>query len=65
MTINEYINKCRDIGIEVNYSSIARDIPCHFTYIAKIASGERIPSYKMARRIEQITDGKVKRTNWC
>lgn len=64
MTLYEYVNKCQEEGKKVSYSSIAREIPCHVTYIAKVANGTRMPSYAMARKIEQMTDGEVKRTNW-
>ena len=64
MTLPEYIRVAQDNGKEVTYASIARDIPCHFSYIGKIASGRKMPSYTMARRIEQVTDGAVPRTNW-
>lgn len=64
MTLQEYIKQQEDSGEIISYSEIARKIPCHVSYISKIANGERIPSYEMARRIEQITDGAVKRDNW-
>lgn len=64
MTLKEYIQLEKDAGRESSYSLIARDIPCHFTYIEKIANGRRRPSYDMARRIEIVTDGKVSRYNW-
>lgn len=64
MTLHEYVNMSQDKGENVSYASIAKDIPCHFSYISLIASGRRRPSYDMARRIEQVTNGAVKRTNW-
>lgn len=64
MTLPEYVDKYKNEGKEISYSSIAKLIPCHFSYIGKIANGTRMPSYAMARRIEQITNGEVKRTNW-
>lgn len=64
MTLQEYIELQKDKGEDASYSEIARKIPCHVSYISMIANGKRIPSYEMARRIEQITDGAVKRENW-
>lgn len=59
MQLKEYLS-----NNEITKSAFARDIPCHYTYIIKIIKGEKKPSYEMARRIEQITNGQVKRTNW-
>lgn len=64
MTINEYIDKKQNSGEKVNYSTIAEQVPCAPQYISMIANGKRRPSFIMARRIEQITNGQVPKTNW-
>ena len=64
MTIKEFITALQKQGEESSYSAIAREIPCHVSYIEKIANGKRRPSYDMARRIEQVTNGRVSRYNW-
>lgn len=64
MTLTEYVKKSQNEGKDVSFSSLARDIPCDITYLAKIARGDRNPSYRMACRIENITNGAVPRTNW-
>ena len=47
-----------------NLTQIASRIPCTREHISMIASGRRTPSYKMALRIEQVTKGMVKKSNW-
>ncbi len=64
MTLEEYVSQNIEKGLEISYSSIARDIPCAAAYISMIARGKRRPSYDMARRIEQATNGEVSRFNW-
>lgn len=64
MTLLEYINQKKSEGVDVSYSSIARDIPCAPAYISMVASGKRRPSYDMARRIDQVTNGEVPKENW-
>lgn len=64
MTINEYIDRKRNRGEYVNYSTLAALIPCAPQYISMIANGKRQPGYAMARRIEQVTNGEVSRRNW-
>lgn len=51
-------------GKEVSFSSIAKEIPCAPQYISMIANEKANPSYRMAQRIELITNGMVKLTNW-
>lgn len=38
-------------------------LPCSYSYPGMIIKG-LTPSYKMAKRIEQVTSGLVPRTNW-
>lgn len=64
MTINEYVQSRQNKGENVSYSSIAELVPCTPAYISMVANGKRRPSYFIARRIEQATNGEVKRTNW-
>lgn len=64
MTIKEYIEHMRNAGENVSLSSIAREIPCAPAYISMIANEKANPSYKMAARIEIVTNGLVKITNW-
>ena len=59
MTLKEYIEKNN-----TNQSQIAKLVPCTSQWINQIVTGDMVPSYKMARRIEQVTDGKVSRKNW-
>lgn len=64
MTIKEYIEWMNKKGEDINFSTIAEKIPCSPTYISKIANGKVNPGYRMAARIEQITDGMVTKANW-
>ena len=64
MTIKEYIDHQKEQGILVNFSTIAKEIPCAPAYISMIANGKANPSYRMAARIEIITNGMVSRKNW-
>lgn len=60
MTLKEYVKSYPDD----NLSQIARRIPCTQEYMSMVAAGKRTPSYKMACRIEQVTQGKVEKSNW-
>lgn len=64
MTLKEYIQLERSKGRDISYGTIAKDVPCHSSYIQKIADGKKIPTYAMARRIEIATNGAVSRYNW-
>jgi len=59
MNLKKYIE-----SNNINCSIVARLIPCAPQWISQIVSGKRTPSYKMARRIEQITGGEVSRKHW-
>ena len=48
----------------LTYTDIAKLIPCSQPYPGMIASGRAKPSWKMACRIEEISNGLVPRTNW-
>ena len=52
---------CRGSG--TTYSALARLIPCSVAYPAMIAKGTR-PSWTMACRIEEITNGDVSKDLW-
>ena len=52
---------CRGSG--VTFSALARLIPCSVAYPAMIAKGTR-PSWSMACRIEEITNGDVSKDLW-
>lgn len=64
MTLSEYVSQKQSEGLEISYSSIAKEIPCSRMYISMVANGQRRPTYDMARRIEQVTNGEVSRFNW-
>ena len=49
---------------EMDYSKLARLIPCSVSYPRLIAEGLARPSYEMAVRIEKVTMGCVPRTRW-
>lgn len=59
MSLREY---CEVAGM--SFSEFARRVPCSTSYPRMIAKGEAWPSYKMAKRIEALTDGIVPRTRW-
>lgn len=48
----------------LTYADIAELIPCSKTYPGMIARGKVTPGFKMACRIEEVTQGLVPRTNW-
>lgn len=45
-------------------SAFSRLIPCSVSLPGQWARGDATPSYRMACRVEQITDGMVPRTLW-
>lgn len=49
---------------ELSYSAFSRMLPCAVAYPRKLALGLARPSYELACRIEQVTDGAVPRTRW-
>jgi transcriptional regulator with XRE-family HTH domain len=59
MTIKEYV-----IAKNITLTSIADLIPCTPQYISMISAGKSNPSYKMAKRIEEVTNGEVEKENW-
>lgn len=60
MTLEEYIKTTPNMS----QNKFAKLIPCDRTHITHIIAGKRVPSYMMAKRIEQVTDGKVEKDNW-
>ena len=48
----------------LTFADIAELIPCSKPYPGMIARGKVRPGFKMACRIEEITNGLVPRTNW-
>lgn len=46
------------------YSALAKEVPCSQPYIGMIAKGKAHPSFKMALRLEKLTNGMVSRENW-
>lgn len=59
MTLNEYI-KSRGITQMI----MAEEIPCSQSLISQICNGKHKPSYRMARRISNVTNGYVGVENW-
>ena len=59
MSLREYIETSG-----ISYSEFARRVPCSTSYPRMIAKNEAWPSFKMAKRIEALTDGIVPRTRW-
>lgn len=49
---------------QTSYSAFSRQVPCSISYPRKLATGASWPSYRMACRIERLTDGVVPRTMW-
>ena len=49
---------------ETSYSAFSRLLPCSVGYPRQLARGLARPSFEMALRIEQVTDGAVPRTLW-
>lgn len=45
-------------------SAFARQVPCSVNYPGMWSRGVARPSYRMARRIEELTYGLVPTTNW-
>lgn len=60
MTLKEYLT----LHPEYSLSKIAREVPCTPQHIIMIANGKRKPSFDIAKKIEQITNGSVAITNW-
>jgi hypothetical protein len=48
----------------VSYAAFARLVPCSIAYPGMVARGDARPSYRMACRIEELTQGAVPRTRW-
>lgn len=59
MSLKEWLD-----ASELTYSAFARMLPCAVAYPRKLALGLARPSYELACRIEQVTDGAVPRTRW-
>jgi hypothetical protein len=48
----------------LTYSDVARLVPCSISYPRMWAHGLARPSYEMACRIEEVSEGLVRRTQW-
>lgn len=48
----------------MSFNELSKLIPCSQPYIGMMDSNKSTPSYNMACRIEQITNGLVPRTRW-
>lgn len=59
MSLQDYLE-----ATETSYSAFARLVPCSIGYPRMLAQGIAWPSYKMACRIEKVTNGAVPRTRW-
>lgn len=59
MTIKEYV-----AAKNITYSDLASLVPCTPQFISMLANDKANPSFRMAKRIEEITDGLVKKENW-
>lgn len=52
------------VAYSTSLNQLAKQIPCARQYLSNVSRGKEFPSYKMACRIESVTNGKVPRTNW-
>ena len=59
MTIKEYV-----MSKNINYSDLANLIPCTPQFVSMMANDKARPSFRMAKRIEEVTNGHVKKENW-
>lgn len=59
MTFEQWIK-----ASNLTYEAVARLIPCSSSYPHMLATGKASPSFRMACRIEAVTNGLVPRTNW-
>ncbi len=59
LSLTEYLEATGE-----TYSAFARRVPCSISYPRLLAHGLARPSYEMACRIEELTDGCVPRTRW-
>ncbi len=59
MTLSEW----KDIS-GLTWSEIAQLVPCSKPYPSMVDRGKAHPSFKMACRFEEISNGLVKRTAW-
>lgn len=59
LTLQEWLD-----ASDLTYSALARLIPCSTAYPRMMAQGLSRPSYEMARRIEEISGGAVRRELW-
>jgi plasmid maintenance system antidote protein VapI len=60
ISLQEYIQTTPKMSM----NKLAKLVPCSTAYIHHIINGKRVPSYKMAKRLEQVTEFKVSRENW-
>lgn len=51
-------------AVQMSYSAFAREVPCSTSYPRLLAQGHARPSYEMAQRIEDLTNGTVTRELW-
>jgi len=49
---------------KIRETELAALIPCDQSYVSKLVNNNSNPSFRMARRIEQVTCGAVPRTIW-
>lgn len=59
LSLQEWLN-----ATETSYSAFSRMLPCSVGYPRQLALGLARPSYELACRIEQVTEGSVPRTRW-
>ena len=59
LTLKEYLKTYKISG-----KSFAKLIPCTQPHISLIINEKTEPSFNMAKRIEQVTNGIVPRTMW-
>lgn len=55
MDLETYLWKNR-----IELKDFATKVGCHYSYISMIANNKRTPSLKLARKIEEVTNGQVK-----
>jgi len=52
------------LSAEMTHAEFATRIPCSRSTITHIATGRSNPSYRMAARIEELTQGRVPKSYW-
>lgn len=55
MKLDDYLYRNR-----IDLRGFAGKIGCHYSYLSQIINGKRNPSFQLAKKIEEASEGKVK-----